>query len=186
MPTYMVDSPVAWAPDVSLHAGITRLTIQNTLQATFDNSGSDYDGVLLCLSGSGYYNVIPTADWLWTNLPPQPFRLLKKQASTSWRQITVEVLGELANAGDTTLRVFAMEDPNFWVDPASGEVLSYDYCELNFTLAAQARVSDTMSPSLSDSITLSGIQSAICWLKFAVTGDEDLHVYSIRIKEVAA
>lgn len=185
--TYWVDTADHWAADATLAAYITVHSVQGNLKTTYEQSGSDLDGALLYLSG-GYYAETPGATWAWTGLVPMPIRIRREIGASTWCDLTIEILGELDGAGDVDIRAFILPfSEHYDVDSATGTVSDFDYCTMNFTLAAQARKSGTLTPSRIGMSTLEGIDFRFAWLRFAATGDgSELRIYSIRIKEVPA
>jgi hypothetical protein len=186
MPTYWIDTPQAWAADKPLHAHMTRRSLQDNAQAAYEQSGSDLDGGILCLS-AGYYTLGTTGGvWAWQTLvPPHPVRVLRAQGDAAWRSITIEWLAAMAVGGTSmTARVFALPTPIIGLDLASGLCGPYPYAVLPFNAAgAPSRKDDTLTPTEVGSVSLNGETFPVVYLHTAINGDGDLRVYSTRRKE---
>jgi hypothetical protein len=186
MPTYWIDTPQAWAADKTLHAHITRRALQDNCQSAYEQSGSDLDGGILCLS-AGYYTLGTTGGvWAWqTLMVPRPVRVLRSQGDATWRPITIEWLGAMAvGATLMTIRMFALPNPTIGLDLATGLAGPYPYTAFQFNAAgAPTRKSDTMRPTDVGYRTLNGETFPVVYLHAAVNGTGDLRVYSTRRKE---
>lgn len=176
------DAARAWAPNVPLDAHLAS-TLQVQLQAVYDSSGSDVSSGMLRPT---YSAVTATGDWLWSSLRIRPTRVLRKQGDLAWRDVTVEVFARLAAPGKTTLRLVACHSGGVPISTA-GDVTpaGLDFDDLSWTDAAPKRVAGTVTPTLIALQPLRGVVTPIVYLRFAVTGNQPLWVYDVRVKEAA-
>ena len=186
MPTYSTDTQQAWSPDDALHAHITRRSLQDNMQSTYEQSGSDLDGGILRLSGGAYTYPTTGGAWAWQTLvPPHPVRVLRAQGDAAWRPIMFEWLAAMSVAATAmTIRIFALPNPGIGLDLATGLAGPYPYATFAFNApGAPTRKDDALTPAEVGSISLAGETFPVVYLRVAANGNGNMLVYSTRRKE---
>ena len=107
---------------------------------------------------------------------------LRTENNNTWRDIHISLYCGLVAAGATTVRTFLLPRPYMSVTNA-GEVGDFDYGQYTVNAMASAAYTATITPSEAFTRTMQGVPFPIVWVRFAVKGNQNIYVYSIRVKE---
>lgn len=190
MPTYWKASELTHPADSAVHAGKTRITLQDNLRCVAENSGYDYD---VCIRDMPLSESV-TDSWAWlSDIDAFPIPVWRNQGNTAWRSYAFEILGESTTAlTNITLRVFILKNKSHpTIDATTGDVsvvggVTTSYKDIVMP-PGLARRSDTVNMTDADWASSRGVSVDIAWVHIAgytaAVGGADLEVYAMNIKE---
>jgi len=192
MPTYWICSELSHPADSTVHAGKTRIALQNNLRCVAENSGYNYDITVRDMPLSESIN--NTWDWL-AEIEPLPIPVWRNHGNSAWREYTFDILAESATANDIKLRVFLLKNRSHpAIDAATGDVAvsggtTWSYKELTIA-AALTRYEATITFDISDSVSASHVSLDQVWVHLAAyeptaPGGDNLIIHAMNVKESA-